>query len=112
MYQKHILLEKLREAAASVLPITGIVAAMCFVLVPMDTGLMLSFLLGSIMLILGMGLFTLGAEMSMSHRQAYRRKNDKLPETLAHSGAELRFGSGHHYGGAGPAGAGHLCAGY
>ena len=67
MYQKHILLEKLREAAASVLPITGIVAAMCFVLVPMDTGLMLSFLIGSILLILGMGLFTLGAEMSMSH---------------------------------------------
>ena len=66
MYQKHILLEKLREAAASVLPITGIVAAMCFVLVPMDTGLMLSFLIGSILLILGMGLFTLGAEMSMS----------------------------------------------
>ena len=42
MYQKHILLEKLREAAASVLPITGIVAAMCFVLVPMDTGLITS----------------------------------------------------------------------
>ena len=38
----------------------------CFVLVPVDTGLMLSFLLATAMLILGMGLFTLGAEMSMS----------------------------------------------
>ena len=37
-----------------------------FVLVPVDTGLMLSFLLATAMLILGMGLFTLGAEMSMS----------------------------------------------
>lgn len=66
MYQKQVLIEKLREAAASVLPITLIVAAMCFVLVPVETGLMLSFLIGSAMLILGMGLFTLGADMSMS----------------------------------------------
>ena len=75
-------MEKLREAAASVLPITGIVAAMCFVLVPMDTGLMLSFLIGSAMLILGMGLFTLGADMSMSrignHIGAKMTKSRKL----------------------------------
>ena len=66
MYQKQVLLEKLREAAASVLPISLIVLAICFVLVPVDTGLMLSFVLATAMLILGMGLFTLGAEMSMS----------------------------------------------
>ena len=87
MYPKHILMEKLREAAASVLPITGIVAAMCFVLVPMDTGLMLSFLIGSAMLILGMGLFTLGAEMSMSrignHIGAKMTKSRKLWLILA-----------------------------
>ena len=66
MYQKQVLFEKLREAAASVLPISLIVLLICFVLVPVDTGLMLSFLLATAMLILGMGLFTLGAEMSMS----------------------------------------------
>ena len=66
MYQKEVLFEKLREAAASVLPISLIVLLICFVLVPVDTGLMLSFLLATAMLILGMGLFTLGAEMSMS----------------------------------------------
>ena len=66
MYRKQVLLEKLREAAASVLPISLIVLAICFVLVPVDTGLMLSFMLATAMLILGMGLFTLGAEMSMS----------------------------------------------
>lgn len=66
MYRKQVLLEKLKEAAASVLPISLIVLAICFMLVPVDTGLMLSFVLATAMLILGMGLFTLGAEMSMS----------------------------------------------
>ena len=66
MYRKQVLLEKLKEAAASVLPICLIVLTICFVLVPVDTGLMLSFVLATAMLILGMGLFTLGAEMSMS----------------------------------------------
>ena len=58
--------EKMKEAAASVLPVTVIVAVLCLALVPADTGLMLSFLIGSLLLIVGMGLFTLGADMSMS----------------------------------------------
>ena len=58
--------EKMKEAVASVLPVTVIVAALCLALVPVDTGLMLSFLIGSLLLIVGMGLFTLGADMSMS----------------------------------------------
>ena len=56
----------MKEAAASVLPVTVIVAVLCLALVPVDTGLMLSFLIGSLLLIVGMGLFTLGADMSMS----------------------------------------------
>ena len=47
MYRRQELLEKLKEAAASVLPISLIVLAICFVLVPVDTGLMLSFVLAS-----------------------------------------------------------------
>ena len=66
MYQKQILMEKLKEATASVLPISLIVMAISFVLVPVDAGLMLSFVIATAMLILGMGLFTLGADMSMS----------------------------------------------
>ena len=62
----RVLAEKLKEAAASVLPVTAIVAVLCLALVRVDVGLMLSFLLGSGLLILGMGLFTLGAELSMS----------------------------------------------
>lgn len=62
----NIISEKLREAAASVLPITLIVAVICFLAVPVSTGLMLSFLIGCLMLILGMALFTMGSDMSMS----------------------------------------------
>ena len=64
--QYRVLAEKLKEAAASVLPVTAIVAVLCLALVRVDVGLMLSFLLGSGLLIVGMGLFTLGAELSMS----------------------------------------------
>ena len=82
MYQKRILFEKLREAAASVLPISAIVVAICFFLVPVDAGLMLSFVVASALLILGMGLFTLGADMSMSrignHIGAKLTKSRKL----------------------------------
>ena len=86
MYQKQILMEKLKEATASVLPISLIVMAISFVLVPVDAGLMLSFVIATAMLILGMGLFTLGAEMSMSRIGNYMgsklTKSRKLPLIL------------------------------
>ena len=49
MYQKQILMEKLKEATASVLPISLIVMAISFVLVPVDAGLMLSFVIFGIL---------------------------------------------------------------
>lgn len=82
MARDNAINEKLREAAASVLPITGIVFVLCLFFVPMDTGLLLSFLIGSAMLILGMGLFTMGSEMSMtrigSHVGAAMTRSRKL----------------------------------
>ncbi len=66
MTPKKQLYEKFREAAASVLPIVGIVGIMCLTFIPMQADLMLSFLIGSAMLIVGMGLFTLGSEVSMT----------------------------------------------
>ena len=63
---KKVLLEKIREAAASVLPVTAIVLALCLLILPVEPGLMLAFLIGSAMLIAGIGLFSLGAEMSMT----------------------------------------------
>lgn len=66
MPKDNIITEKMREAIASVLPITLIVALLCLFLVPVGTGLMLSFLIGSVMIVVGMGLFTLGSDLSMT----------------------------------------------
>ncbi len=65
MRDKSILKDKLIESIASVLPILLIVLALCLVAVPVGTDGMLSFLLGAVMLVLGMALFTLGAETAM-----------------------------------------------
>lgn len=66
MSGKNLLIEKLWEAVGSVLPIAGIVAVVCFFLVPVTTDLMLSFLIGTALLIFGMALFSAGAEKSLS----------------------------------------------
>lgn len=66
MNHKNLLLEKIRESIHSILPITAIVTAVCILFVPIPAGLMLAFLLGALHMILGMGLFSLGADLSMS----------------------------------------------
>ena len=58
--------EKTLESLSAVLPITGIMLFISIFLVPMNIGTMTMFLSGAVMLILGMGFFQLGAEMSMS----------------------------------------------
>lgn len=58
--------EKIIESLTSVLPITFIVLAISIILVPMDLGSMVVFLVGAILLVIGMGLFQLGAEMAMT----------------------------------------------
>ncbi len=63
---KTILGEKVREALAAVVPITVIVLILCFTAAPVPTDILLAFLIGAVMLILGMGLFTLGAETAMT----------------------------------------------
>ncbi|RKJ40709.1 DUF1538 domain-containing protein [Acutalibacter sp. 1XD8-33] len=58
--------EKILESLSAVLPITFIVLAVSVFLVPMDTGTVVMFFVGALMLIVGMGMFQLGAEMAMS----------------------------------------------
>ena len=58
--------EKLKEAVTSVMPIVLIVLALCFTIAPIRTDLMLSFLVGSLLLIFGLGLFMYGSEQSMT----------------------------------------------
>ena len=82
MHSKAMFFEKFREAAASVLPITLIVALMCLCFVPVTPDLLLAFLLGAVLLIVGMGLFTLGSDVSMtqigSHMGAKLTKSRNL----------------------------------
>ena len=62
----NALYEKFKESAISVLPIVVIVTLLCLLFTPMSSGLLLAFLVGTVMIIAGMGLFTLGAETSMT----------------------------------------------
>ena len=59
------LMEKTRESMASVLPITAIVFLLSITIAPLDPGTLVLFLFGAILLVGGMGLFTLGVDMSM-----------------------------------------------
>ena len=63
---KTVLYEKIQEALASVLPITLIVLALCCTIAPLPPDTLLAFLAGAVLLILGMGLFTLGADTAMT----------------------------------------------
>ena len=58
--------EKWQEALAAVLPIIAIVLVLCFFVVPISSSILLCFLLGAAMLMIGMMFFTLGAEMAMT----------------------------------------------
>lgn len=48
------------------MPIFVIVVLLCFTVAPINTDLMLSFLVGAVLVIVGMGFFSLGAETSMT----------------------------------------------
>ena len=58
--------EKLLEALQAVLPIAAIVLILCFSIAPVSPSILLCFLLGAAMIVVGIMFFTLGAEMSMS----------------------------------------------
>lgn len=58
--------ENISESLSSVLPITVIVLFVSVLLVPMEIGTFAMFLMGAVMLIIGMGFFQLGAEIAMT----------------------------------------------
>lgn len=99
--------EKVAESAHCVLPIVLIVVLLCLTAAPMKPDLLLSFLIGGVMLVVGMGLFSLGAEQSMTPigtkigTALTRTKN--LPLIL---GVSFALGFAITVGRAGPAGAG------
>jgi hypothetical protein len=73
---------KIREALSSVLPITVIVLILNFTITPMPFEIRGLFLIGSLFLVIGMGLFTLGADMAMipmgEHMGGYLTRSRKF----------------------------------
>lgn len=64
MYRAR-LREKLMEALKAVLPIVVIVLLLSFTVAPLPTSILLAYLFGGFLLIVGMMFFTLGAELAM-----------------------------------------------
>ncbi|MFR4415032.1 MAG: DUF1538 domain-containing protein [Butyricicoccus sp.] len=62
----RILKEKISESVSSVLPITIIVLLLSVTITPMPVGTMVLFLTGAALLIVGMALFSLGTDVSMT----------------------------------------------
>ena len=58
--------EKMKEALTAVMPIVAIVLVLCFSLAPVSPSILLAFLFGALLVMVGMMFFTLGAELSMT----------------------------------------------
>lgn len=58
--------EKLKESLGAVIPIIGIVLVLCFSIAPIPNSILMTFVVGAFLLIIGMMFFTLGAEMAMT----------------------------------------------
>ena len=58
--------EKLTETLKAVLPILAIVLLLCFSIAPIPPSILMTFLIGAILLIIGMLLFNVGVEISMT----------------------------------------------
>ncbi len=64
--QQTKLLEKLKESLGAVMPTIAIVLLLCFTIAPIPNSILMAFIIGAVLLIVGMMFFTLGAEMAMS----------------------------------------------
>lgn len=69
--RRTVVVAKIKEALSSVLPVAAIVALLSLVAFPLSAGTFLSFLAGTALLVIGMGLFSLGAETSMEKMGEY-----------------------------------------
>ena len=58
--------EKLKETLKAVLPIIAIVLVLCFTIAPISPSIILMFLVGGVLLIMGMLLFNVGVDISMT----------------------------------------------
>lgn len=62
----NILTEKFKEVSLSVLPIVAIVFILHFTIAPLETSLLLRFLVGALFIILGLAIFLLGTDIGIT----------------------------------------------
>ncbi len=62
----NILLNKFKDVLSSVIPITLLVVVLNFTLVPLETEMLIRFLIGSVFVIIGLGIFLFGAHLGIS----------------------------------------------
>lgn len=81
--------EKVNESLKAVLPITGIVMVLCVTVASMPLAPLMLFLMGAVLLVVGMGFFNVGADMAMmpigEKVGKYLSKTGKLPLILISS---------------------------
>ena len=91
--------EKVDESLRSALPITIIVLLLSVTIAPMPSGTLMLFLFGAVMLIVGIGIFSLGADISMLPMGRKRGRAHEQNKANGASGcAVLCDGRGHHGG--------------
>ena len=82
MKTKTVLLEKIKESVASVLPVSLIIILLSFTVCPLPNAIFISFIFAIFLMIFGMGLFTLGVDKSMTpmgeHVGATMTKSKKI----------------------------------
>ena len=61
-----VLMEKLAEALKSVLPVALILFFICFEIIPVPNSILMAFVVGTVLLVAGMGLFTMGTDLAMT----------------------------------------------
>lgn len=67
----EILVEKIKESCGSVIPIALIILLLSFTICPLPNGIFIAFVVGTCLLTVGLGLFSLGAELSMTRIGGY-----------------------------------------
>ena len=71
MRNKTILTEKIKESLASVLPVSLVILALSLTATPLSNAVFISFLFGAMLMVVGMGFFTLGVDQSMTPMGEY-----------------------------------------
>ena len=66
IFSRTVMSEKIKESLSSVLPVTLIVLGLLATFIPVPASMLICFIIGAVMVIVGMGFFTLGAETSMT----------------------------------------------